>query len=77
MDRERVVTVAEIGTYLRGADVGRMLGVGPTRAKELAREGQLEYIETALGLLIEPRSVERLIEKRRQSGHNHRGVAAK
>lgn len=66
MEAGQVLTVADIEKYLGSAEAGRLLGLGPSRIKALAYEGHLDYIKTTLGMLIEPNSIERLIEKRRQ-----------
>jgi len=57
-------SVKEVENYLSPSEAGRILGTSGQWVKQLARRGELEGVETALGWLIEPRSVERLANKR-------------
>ncbi len=57
-------SVKEVESYLSPSEAGRILGTSGQWVKQLARRGELEGVETALGWLIEPRSVERLADKR-------------
>ena len=50
--------------YLSTGEVARKLGVSPQWAYKLARCGELDYIETSLGLLISRQSVEELAQRR-------------
>lgn len=54
----------EIEDYLSPSEAGRILGTSGQWVKQLARRGELEAVETHLGWLIEPGSVERLADER-------------
>jgi hypothetical protein len=47
---------------------GRRLKVGGQRVRNLVKDGRLDAIRTDLGLLIDPRSVERYEQERAESG---------
>lgn len=56
--------VKEVEDYLTPSEAGRLLGTSGTWVKRLVRRGDLEGVETHLGWLIRPESVERLAEER-------------
>ena len=57
-------SVKDVENYLSPSEAGRALGTSGQWVKQLARRGQLDGVETALGWLIEPESVERLANER-------------
>ncbi len=56
--------VKEVEDYLTPSEAGRLLGNSGAWVKRLAQRGDLEGVETHLGWLIKPESVERLAEER-------------
>jgi hypothetical protein len=55
---------ATLKDWMGPAKAGRRLNVGPTRIRNLVKEGGLDAIRTDLGLLISPTSIERLMRER-------------
>ena len=62
--------------YLSTGEAARELGVSPQWAYKLARGGELEYVETSLGLLVSRRSVEALAQRRAVARGGSRKPAA-
>lgn len=60
----------DVENYLSPSEAGRVLGTSGQWVKQLASRGELEYVKTSLGLLIEPGSVERLADKRVQKAES-------
>src|SRR5215207_8813928 len=56
----------DVEKYLSPSEAGDILGTSGQWVKQLARRGELEGVETHLGWLIEPGSVERLADRRVQ-----------
>lgn len=54
----------EVEDYLTPSEAGQLLGNSGTWVKRLAQRGDLDGVETHLGWLIKPESVERLAEER-------------
>ena len=57
-------SVKDVENYLSPSEAGSVLGTSGNWVKQLARRGDLEGVETHLGWLIEPESVERLANER-------------
>jgi hypothetical protein len=57
-------SVKDVENYLSPSEAGEILGTSGQWVKQLARRGELEAVETHLGWLIEPGSVERLADRR-------------
>lgn len=57
-------SVKDVEDYLSPSEAGQILGTSGQWVKQLARRGELTGVETSLGWLIEPSSVERLASKR-------------
>lgn len=56
--------VKDVENYLTPSEAGGVLGTSGNWVKQLVRRGNLEGVETHLGWLIEPGSVERLANER-------------
>ena len=52
--------------WLTPTQAGRRLNLSAERVRQLTAEGRLAYLCTPLGRLLDPASVERLAEERRQ-----------
>jgi hypothetical protein len=59
-------SVRDVENYLSPSEAGEVLGTSGQWVKQLARRGELDAVETHLGWLIEPGSVERLVDRRVQ-----------
>ncbi len=57
-------SVKDVENYLAPSEAGSILGTSGNWVKQLVRRGDLEGVETHLGWLIEPESVERLANER-------------
>ena len=57
-------SVKDVENYLTPSEAGRFLGTSGQWVKQLARRGDLQGVETRLGWLIEPGSLERLADER-------------
>jgi hypothetical protein len=57
-------SVKDVENYLSPSEAGEILGTSGQWIKQLARRGELDAVETHLGWLIEPASVERLADRR-------------
>lgn len=57
-------SVKDVENYLTPSEAGRLLGTSGNWVKQLVRRGELQGVETHLGWLIEPESVQRLANKR-------------
>jgi len=58
------------------AQVARRLDVTPARVRQMLDRGELAYVATPLGRLIDATDVEILLEKRRVAAHDRQPVAA-
>lgn len=56
--------VKQVENYLSPSEAGEILGTSGNWVKQLARRGELFGVETHLGWLLEPGSVERLANAR-------------
>ena len=57
-------SVRDVENYLSPSEAGEIIGTSGQWVKQLARRGELDAVETHLGWLIEPGSVERLADRR-------------
>jgi len=60
-----MATTAALGEYLSPSEAGRRAGVSSARIIQLARAGQLPYIQTSLGRLLRPADVDEYARRRR------------
>lgn len=52
--------VSELTGLIARGDAAKLLGISPERVNQLARAGELRFVQTPLGRLYEPEEVERL-----------------
>lgn len=63
--------------WLSTGQAGRLVGVSSQWIRRLAKDGQLDYVETALGFLVRRSGVEELARRRSEKLTNRAaGVAA-